>query len=103
MAEEKKDYWGGQIERLLESGYDNTGSLNPNKGKRSDNHPDYQGLLKFPIKIESVDRVMIIKISGWVKLKTDGSKWISMKAEVVKVVKERDGNAKETDCRPTEA
>jgi hypothetical protein len=49
---------------------DMTGSLFPNKDKKTDNHPDRNG----SAKIEGVE----YWVSGWVKQDKNGQPWLSM-------------------------
>lgn len=49
---------------------DNSGSLFPNKDKKTDNHPDRNG----SAKIDGVD----YWVSGWVKQDKNGQPWLSM-------------------------
>jgi uncharacterized protein (DUF736 family) len=93
--EKKKDYWGDRVKELLESNYENTGSIFPNKSKREDKHPDYQGCAKFNVEVDGVKKTIVVKISGWVKQKQDSSKWISMKLQPMKVVNEGEGYGEE--------
>lgn len=49
---------------------DNTGSLFPNKDKKTDNHPDRNG----SVKIDGVE----YWVSGWVKQDKNGNPWLSL-------------------------
>jgi hypothetical protein len=105
MAEKKKgDYWENKVKELLESQYAVTGSLFPNKQKKLDMHPDYQGCAKFEAEIDGIMRVLIVKESGWVKLKADQTKWIATKLQLLKIVNKEDLNGeKKTDSGSGEA
>lgn len=58
---------------------DNSGSVFPNKEKKSDNHPDYSG----SVRIDGKD----YWLSGWRKISEKGTAWLSL------AFKAKDGTA----------